>query len=104
MDGITGFNIHRGCLAVGERPRSRRWQEIATGARTMVALERVMNADNVGGVARNAATFGADAALLAPFARATPWPSALHALREQNVALRHEGEGLSAAAIEACDY
>ena len=126
MDGITGFNIHRGCLAVGERPRSTRWQEIATGARTMVVLERVMNADNVGGIARNAAALGADAvlldpasldplyrksirtpmgaALLAPFARATPWPGALHALREQNVALGHEGEGLNAAAIEACDY
>ena len=154
MDGITGFNIHRGCLAVGERPPSRRWQEIAAGARTMVVLERVMNADNVGGIFRNAAAFGADAvlldpasldplyrkavrtsmgaALLVPFARPTPWPGALHELREQNVALvaltpsssamplqacaealagrraavalGHEGEGLSAAAIEACDH
>jgi tRNA G18 (ribose-2'-O)-methylase SpoU len=26
MNGITGFNIHRGCLAIGERPEPRTWE------------------------------------------------------------------------------
>lgn len=105
MRGITGFDIHRGCLAIGERPRPSAWQDLVTGAKTIVVLERVANADNVGGVFRNAAAFGADAvlldavsidplyrkairtsmgaALLVPFARAEPWPAVLHGLRQQ---------------------
>jgi tRNA G18 (ribose-2'-O)-methylase SpoU len=64
MNGIAGFNVHRGCLAVGERPEPRDWHELARGARLVVLLERVANADNVGAVFRNAAAFGADALLL----------------------------------------
>jgi len=64
VNSITGFNVHRGCLAVGERPEPREWQELARGARLVVLLERVANADNVGAVFRNAAAFGADAVLL----------------------------------------
>ena len=33
MNGITGFNVHRGSLAIGERPRPCQWQEIVSGAR-----------------------------------------------------------------------
>ena len=163
MDSIAGFNIHRGCLAIGERPREARWEEVfrlkpeATlqpDATTIVVLERVGNADNVGGVFRNAAAFGAGAvlldrasadplyrkairtsmgaALLVPFARAEPWPDVLHQLRERGFAtvaltpapsaatlqatvaaaggrpaalvLGHEGEGLSQAALDACEH
>jgi tRNA G18 (ribose-2'-O)-methylase SpoU len=64
MNDITGFNIHRGCLAIGERPTPRPWREIVAGVRTAVLLERVANPDNVGGIFRNAAAFGADAVLL----------------------------------------
>src|SRR5688500_12799110 len=28
MDEIAGFNVHRGCLAIGERPRPPRWQDL----------------------------------------------------------------------------
>ena len=67
-----------------------------TGARRVVALERIGNADNVGSVFRSAAAFGVDAVLLEqscadplyrkairtsmgaaltmPFAVAEPWP------------------------------
>jgi tRNA G18 (ribose-2'-O)-methylase SpoU len=152
MSSITGFNIHRGCLAIGERPPAVRWQDVAVGARTIVVLERVANADNIGGVFRNAAAFGADAILLdpsstdplyrkairtsmgaaltVPFARLEPWPDALEELRRRGyvlvamtpsasatlhesadalrrapiaIAFGHEGEGLTAAALEACD-
>ena len=64
MNGITGFNIHRGCLAIGERPQALAWRDAVNRARTVIVLERVANADNVGGIFRNAAAFGAEAVLL----------------------------------------
>jgi hypothetical protein len=45
MNGITGFNLHRGCLAIGERPRPRQWRDVLRGARRAIALERIANAD-----------------------------------------------------------
>jgi tRNA G18 (ribose-2'-O)-methylase SpoU len=64
--GITGFDLHRGCLALVERPKPIASCEILRRGRTIVILEGVTNADNVGGVFRNAAAFGADAVLLSP--------------------------------------
>lgn len=154
MNGITGFNLHRGSLALGERPRPCRWQEIVTGARRVVALERVGNADNVGSVFRSATAFGIDgvllepgctdplyrkairtsmgAALSMPFAAAEPWPDVLHELRRDGwvvlamtpsvraqplreiiptiadrqvvVVMGHEGDGISAEALDACTH
>jgi len=63
---ITGYHIHRGCLALVERPPARSAVALAMAARTVVVLEAVTNADNVGGVFRNAAAFAADAVLLSP--------------------------------------
>src|SRR5947207_7723644 len=64
--GITGFNIHRGCLALVERPAAQPPEAVIAQAHTVVVLEAVANADNVGGIFRNAAAFGADAVLLSP--------------------------------------
>ncbi len=156
-DGVAGLHIHRGCLAIGVRPEPRPWPEMfrlkAEATTTVVILERIANADNVGGVFRNAAAFGADvvlldatstdplyrkairtsmgAALRVPFARMEPWPEALHDLRRMGFALLamtpaadalplrecaarvsglpvalvlgHEGDGLSEAALDACE-
>jgi tRNA G18 (ribose-2'-O)-methylase SpoU len=66
MNGIAGFNIHRGCLAVGERPPAAAWRDLARPASLVLVLEGVSNADNVGGLFRNAAAFGAGAVLLGP--------------------------------------
>ncbi len=68
MDAIAGFPIHRGILALG-----RRGAKVAAPAllaslppRALVlALFGIGNHDNMGGVFRNAAAFGADAVLLA---------------------------------------
>jgi len=117
--GITGHNIHRGCLALVERPPARAVEALlrnvaqafrpASGnaglkpCATLVILEDVANADNVGGVFRNAAAFGAGGVLLSPaccdplyrkairtsmaavlhvpFARAGDWPEALSHVR-----------------------
>ncbi len=104
FESITGFNIHRGCLALVRRLPAVHWREAVASARLVLVLEGVTNADNVGGVFRNAAAFGADAVLLSPtccdplyrkairtsvghvlrvpFARAEPWPIVLTELRE----------------------
>jgi tRNA G18 (ribose-2'-O)-methylase SpoU len=66
MNAITGFNIHRGCLAVGERPAASDWRELVRNPSLVVVLERVANADNVGGIFRGAAALGAGAILLGP--------------------------------------
>src|SRR4029079_5173726 len=54
---ITGFEFHRGCLALAERPHPTAACEILRDASLLVVLDGVTNADNVGGVFRNAAAF-----------------------------------------------
>jgi tRNA G18 (ribose-2'-O)-methylase SpoU len=112
MNGVTGFNLHRGCLALAERPAARDWRDIAGATerqsdRLFVVLERIGNADNIGSIFRSAAAFGARAVLLGPgcadplyrkairtsmgaaltlpFADAVPWPECLDRLRELGI-------------------
>ena len=69
IEALTGFNIHRGCLAIGERPARATVGDLLArrpAARRLVVLERIANADNMGGIFRNAAAFGADAVVLGP--------------------------------------
>ncbi|WP_421935833.1 TrmH family RNA methyltransferase [Phenylobacterium sp.] len=66
MDAVVGFPIHRGILAIGRRPE-RDAAALLSGlpARALVVgLVGIANHDNMGGVFRNAAAFGADAVLL----------------------------------------
>jgi tRNA G18 (ribose-2'-O)-methylase SpoU len=63
LDEIAGFHVHRGCLAIGERPAAR---ALPSGARGVVVLEDLVDVDNLGAIARNAAAFGADALVLSP--------------------------------------
>jgi tRNA G18 (ribose-2'-O)-methylase SpoU len=106
MDGVVGFNIHRGCLALAERPRPLTLAEgLAPDATRLVVVERVNNPDNIGGIFRSAAAFGVDAVVVGPncsdplyrkairtsmaatlhvpFLVAGPWPGALAVLRER---------------------
>ena len=67
MDAIVGFHIHRGMLAHGPRPADLGAAALlaAQPARAVVlALFGVSNHDNIGGIFRNAAAFGAGAVLL----------------------------------------
>lgn len=67
MGAIAGFPIHRGVLAIGRRDDRPSGADLMSGLgpqATVVGLVGLANHDNVGGVFRNAAAFGADAALL----------------------------------------
>jgi tRNA G18 (ribose-2'-O)-methylase SpoU len=66
FQAIAGFNFHRGCLALAERPRPQTMAQAIGGGQLIVALEHVTDADNVGSVFRNAAAFKVDAVLLSP--------------------------------------
>lgn len=104
MNDIAGFNIHRGCLALGRRPETATLDRITAGplGRVLV-LEGVNNPDNVGGLFRSAAAFGVElvvlgpgcgdplyrkairtsiaATLIVPFVQASQWPGAIRDLR-----------------------
>jgi tRNA G18 (ribose-2'-O)-methylase SpoU len=67
MDAIVGFPIHRGVLAVARRAPLRPVEELLSGLperALVVGLVGLANHDNVGGIFRNAAAFGAEAVLL----------------------------------------
>ena len=67
IDTITGFHIHRGILAVGERTPLPTADALLGGLdrrALVVMLSAIANHDNMGGICRNAAAFGADAVLL----------------------------------------
>jgi tRNA G18 (ribose-2'-O)-methylase SpoU len=106
---LTGVNVHRGCLALVKRPEECRLDALVPSARTVIALDRVSNPDNVGGVFRNAAAFGVDAVVVGPgccdpyyrkairtsmaatlrvpFARVERWPDALDEMRSAGFTL-----------------
>lgn len=112
MRRLTGFNFHRGCLALAERPAPVAAADVVAGLAgdaMVVALEEITNADNVGGVFRNAAAFGVGAVLLSPggcdplyrkairtsmaatlrlpFARVAPWPDGLSELHAAGLSI-----------------
>lgn len=110
MNGVVGFNIHRGCLALAHRPAVRSERDLPLDeARAIVVAEGVNNPDNVGGLFRNAAALGASAllagpgcgdplyrkairtsmgaALSLPWAHAASWPGALDAVRAAGLAV-----------------
>ena len=67
MDAITGFHIHRGILAIGRRGPDLEPEALLSGLgrrALAVGLFGIANHDNMGGIFRNAAAFGADAVLL----------------------------------------
>ncbi|MGH9372881.1 MAG: TrmH family RNA methyltransferase [Vicinamibacterales bacterium] len=104
LAGVTGFNFHRGCLALVRRPPPLSPADLMNGPK-LLALEGVSNPDNVGGLFRTAAAFGVDGVLLSsasgdpfyrkavrtsmgavlrlPFARLEDWRPVLAAFRSR---------------------
>ncbi len=106
VNAIVGIEFHHGCLAVGERGAEQTPEAVLAEARgaSVVLLEGLGDASNVGAIFRNALAFGAGAALLSPgtadplyrkairvsagaavvlpFARLDDWPRGLRRLRD----------------------
>jgi tRNA G18 (ribose-2'-O)-methylase SpoU len=67
LDAIAGFHLHRGILALGRaNPAAAATALLAAlpPRATVVVLFGIANHDNMGGIFRNAAAFGADAVIL----------------------------------------
>jgi tRNA G18 (ribose-2'-O)-methylase SpoU len=70
MNTVAGFDIHRGCLAVGERPGASTMESVLAAAPAppapagIVVLENLTNHDNVGSIFRSALALGASGVLL----------------------------------------
>lgn len=67
MQEVTGFNFHRGVLALVRRPSLTPVAELVrtlTGDRPLVIAEHIVDVDNVGSIFRNARALGAAAVLL----------------------------------------
>ncbi len=72
---IVGYEIHQGIMALGEVPADLSPEECietTPSPRLFIALERVTNTDNVGGIVRNATAFDADL-LIAGKSSASPY-------------------------------
>jgi tRNA G18 (ribose-2'-O)-methylase SpoU len=125
---ITGFNFHRGCLALAYREPESRPRSAVPGPlpRIVLAIEGVGDPDNVGGLFRTALAFGVEsvviddatadplyrkavrtsmaATLRVPYVRASPWSGALDDLRRQGyelVALTPRAGGVALADVAA---
>ena len=103
LEAVTGFDFHRGCLALAWRDSPVVSLESFADAPRLLALEGVGNPDNVGGLFRTASAFGIDGILLdpsagdplyrkairtsmgatlrVPFTRSADWPVSIDALR-----------------------
>ena len=114
---LTGHDIHRGCLALASRPPVSTVHQVSAAARTLVMMEDVGNADNVGGIFRNAAAFGVGGVVLSrgcgdPFYRKTirtsmaavltiPFAMVEGEWRQTLETIRHEGFQLVALTPDA---
>jgi len=109
LEAITGFHVHRGVLASFHRRPPRDLGEVVAGARRLAVLEGLNSHTNLGALFRSAAALGIDAVVLSPtcadplyrrsvrvsmgevlaipYAKAEPWPAALHTIREAGFTL-----------------
>lgn len=100
---VVGFDLHRGVLACACRRPAPTVAEVVDGARRLVVLEGLNDAENVGVISRAARAFGMDGVVIdptctdpysrrtvrvsmgeilrLPVARATGWPAELAAVR-----------------------
>jgi len=111
MRTVTGFDVHRGLLALASRPTPTGPDELLARqpASPVVVVEGINDQENLGSIFRNAAAFGAGAIFLdptssdplyrrtvrvslglvlrVPFARLVPWPATLDLLRNEGFVL-----------------
>ncbi|WP_068323977.1 TrmH family RNA methyltransferase [Janibacter terrae] len=128
IEGITGYNLHRGALASMHRPELPSLAEVLDGARRVLVIEDVVDHTNVGAIFRSAAALGTDAVLVTrrcadplyrrairvsmgtvfqvPWTRVEPWPAGIEDLRAAGftvaaLALADDAVGLDELAADA---
>lgn len=69
---VLGFDLHRGVIAIADRPSLVDLDDTLSTATLIVLLEGVNDAENLGAIARSARGLGADALVLDPTC-ADPW-------------------------------
>ncbi len=107
LESLVGFPLHRGLMAIAARARPASADDLLAHpdpARPLLVLEHIVNHDNIGGLYRSAAAFGARGLLLSPrcadplyrkairvsvghalrvpTARLSPWPDGLGRVRD----------------------
>jgi tRNA G18 (ribose-2'-O)-methylase SpoU len=68
VEAVVGFPLHRGCLAICDRPHLPTIETLLSNRQTIVVLDDVVDPDNIGSVFRHVAGFGADAVVLSAHA------------------------------------
>lgn len=128
IEGITGYNLHRGALASMHRPELPSLADVLDGARRVLVIEDVVDHTNVGAIFRSAAALGTDAVLVTPrcadplyrrairvsmgtvfqvpWTRVEPWPAGIEDLRAAGftvaaLALADDAVGLDEFAADA---
>lgn len=66
LESITGFHVHRGALALIQRPPSPSVGSVIEGARRLIIAEDIVDHTNVGAIIRSAAGLGFDGFLVTP--------------------------------------
>jgi tRNA G18 (ribose-2'-O)-methylase SpoU len=66
VNAVVGFDLHRGAIAIADRPTLRPLADVLDGARRVVVLEGINDAENLGAIARSARGLGADGLVLDP--------------------------------------
>ena len=66
LEGVTGFHLHRGALAVMARPAPVPLEQLVAEAFRVAILEDIVDHTNVGAIFRSAAALNVDAVLVSP--------------------------------------
>jgi tRNA G18 (ribose-2'-O)-methylase SpoU len=67
LESIVGFNLHQGIMAVAKVPTQKTLEELIVGVtkpHLLIALDGLVNSENVGVIVRNCGAFGVDGIII----------------------------------------